>query len=170
MAKVTAQLNGLRLAPRKVRAVIDLIKKRDVKDAIDQLHHMVRRPVPQLLRLINSAIATAENTYQMVRDNLYIKELVVNEGIKLKRYMPRAQGRATEVQKKTSNIKLILEEKIPGLKSEKKAAVAEKIAEKKEEVRELKAEEIKKPEIKREVGKKGLFGRIGKRIFSRKAV
>lgn len=170
--KVTAQLNGLRMAPRKVRAVVNVVKKQDAMGAINQLNHMARRPAPQLLKLLNSAIANAENTYQMVRENLYIKELFVDEGIKLKRFMPRAQGRATEIQKKTSVVKLVLEEKVPGMKREKtkdEPKEKESIAEK----QESKSTEDKKPEIKRDSSKPSKFRQnIAKRLpfLRRKAI
>ncbi|MBX4211310.1 MAG: 50S ribosomal protein L22 [Candidatus Yanofskybacteria bacterium] len=172
--KVTAQLNNLRLAPRKVRAVVDLVKRRDVTEAMHQLQFMVRRPAPQLLKLVKSAIANAENTYRMIPDNLYIKEFVVDEGIKLKRYMPRARGRATEIQKKTSLVRIILDEKVPGLKKEaEKAKPAHDHDHEHEHLEpEIKAEPKKtdKPEVKREMGKKGVLGGLKKKIFQRKAV
>lgn len=163
-----AQLNRVRLAPRKVRAVSDLVKKKDVADAMDQLEHLVRRPAPQLLKLLKSAVANAENNHRMVKDNLYVKNIFVNEGLKLKRYMPRAQGRATEIQKKTSLITVVLDERVAGLKrkeSEKKAAPAHEHKE-----AERTVQEAKKPEVKRVEGKKaGLLGGIRK-IFQRKSV
>src|SRR4030042_1320234 len=168
--EVRAQIIGLRLAPRKVRAIADLIKKRTVNDALDQLEHMVRHPSPYLIKLLKSAIANAENTYHMVRDNLYIKNLVVDEGIKLKRYIPRAQGRATEIQRKTSHVRLTLDEKVPGLKRTPKTAPAGHEHEKAPAVREAHAEakpEVK-PEVKRQEGKKS--GGVIKRLFQRKAI
>jgi len=169
--KVTAQLHGLRLAPRKVRAVVDLVKKRDATEATHQLEYMVRRPAPQLLKLLKSAVANAENTYHMVPDNLYIKEFIVEEGIKLKRYMPRAQGRATEIQKKTSHVRIVLDEKVPGLKKEVEKV---KPAHDREHVQapaiEAESKKTDKPEVKREMGKRGVLGRVGRKIFSRKAV
>lgn len=123
--EVRAQLNGVRLAPRKMRAIADLIKKLDVTEALAQLEHYIRRPSPVFIKLLNSAIANAENTYQMVRGNLYIKNIVVDEGIKLKRMFPRAQGRATMVHKKTSRVQVVLDERVPGMRTQA-SAVAEK--------------------------------------------
>jgi large subunit ribosomal protein L22 len=162
-----AQLNRVRLAPRKVRAVADLIKKKDVTDALDQLEHLVRRPSPVLSKLIRSAVANAENNFRMVKENLYVKNILVNEGVKLKRFMPRAQGRATEVQKKTSLITVILDERVAGMKRKdgpvQKAKEAPAVATKE-------AAGDKKPEVKRELGKKSsLMGGI-KKVFQRKAV
>src|SRR3989338_7790395 len=123
MAEVKAQLNGLRMAPRKVRAVTNLLKGKDVVYALNQVEFLMKRPVLPLIKLLNSAIANAENNFSMIKSNLYIKAFFVDEGIKLKRYMPKAQGRAGEIQKKTSRIHLILDERVAGLKrqaSEKK--------------------------------------------------
>lgn len=171
--KVTANLNGVRLPPRKVRAVAALIRGKMVDDALAQLSILVRRPTSPLSKLIQSAIANGENTYRMVRSNLYVKELTVNEGVKLKRFMPRAQGRATEIQKKTSRIHVVLEEKEIGIKqdavsSPKHTHEPEHAAPAAEET----AGAIKKPEVKRELGQKkeNLVGRLGRKIFNRKAI
>jgi large subunit ribosomal protein L22 len=158
-----SQLNGLRLAPRKVRAVVDLVRKKDVLAAMDQLDNFIKRPAPQLLKLLQSAVASAENNFQMVKDNLYIKEIFVNEGVKLKRFTPVAQGRATEIQKKTSLVTLILDEKVPGLKRQ----VNQKSGSKEKEVKAEKEE--KKPEIKKELGTKAETSH-SKKVFSRKAI
>jgi len=176
--EVQAQLNGIRLAPRKVRAVTDLLKRRDALTALDQLNHLLRRPAPAIAKLIRSALANAQNTYHLVPTNLYIKSIVVNEGLKLKRYMPRAQGRATEIQKKTSGIKVVLDERVPGLRHEHTPAsqpatatpeVQEPTARERIDNQSMSGE--KKPEIKRELGKKGTFlGNLKRRFFTRKAI
>ena len=164
MAEVKAQLNGLRIAPRKVRAVTNLLKGKDVVYALNQMEFYMKRPVLPLMKLLNSAIANAENNFSMVKNNLYIKEFLVDEGIKLKRYRPKAQGRAGEIQKKTSKVRLVLDERVTGLKkqaTEKKTKEAPK-AEK---------EETKKHEIQTEIGKKSdTSGNIVKRLFRRKQV
>ena len=107
--EVKAQLNNLRLAPRKVRAVTNLIKGKNVTEALGQLEHFVRRPVNSLKKLLNSAIANAENNFNMVKDNLYIKKLIVDEGIKLKRFRAKGFGRAAAIQKKTNHILIVLD-------------------------------------------------------------
>lgn len=116
MTQVKAQLNGLRIAPRKVRAVTNLLKGKDVAYALNQMEFFMKRPVLPLIKLLNSAIANAENNFSMVKSNLYIKEFLVDEGVKLKRFRPKAQGRAGEIQKKTSKVRLILDERVAGLK------------------------------------------------------
>jgi large subunit ribosomal protein L22 len=111
MTQVTAQLNGLRIAPRKVRALGDLIKGKDLDYAMDQLAHYARRGSPHLVKLLNSAVANAESA-QLKREDLFIKDLRVDEGVKLKRFMPKGFGRAGAIQKKTSRVSVVLAQKI----------------------------------------------------------
>lgn len=171
MAEVKAQLNGLRIAPRKVRAVANLVKGKGVAEAASQLEFYVRRTSPALLKLLNSAIANAENTYHMVKDNLYVKDFIVNEGVKLRRFKPKGFGRVSPLQKKTSLIELVLAERVAGMKRSP-SADGEKTA--KEHVHERIEEKVhkdKKLEIKTEIGKKSnVLGGLGKRIFRRKQV
>ncbi len=110
MAEITAKLSYLRMAPRKVRQVAKLLRRKSAKEAEDILKFSSRRASGPLLKLLRSALANAKNNFQMQKDNLYIKKLEVNEGPKLKRIMPRSQGRAYMIQKKTSHIKIVLEE------------------------------------------------------------
>ncbi len=168
------QLNGLRLAPRKVRAVVDLIRRKDVSVALDQLEHLIKKPSPIVLKLLKTAVANAEHNFQMVADNLYIKSIFVNEGEKLKRFMPRAQGRATEIQKKTSRVVVILDERVAGLKrsapvrakQEVAAVDGAAVAEEKGS-----SKPAAKAPIKKELGKKGnMLGNLGKKMFQRKSV
>src|SRR3989344_5558832 len=170
MAEVKAQLNNLRLSPRKVRAVIRLVKGKKVNDAIGQLEYFVRRSSEQVKKLINSAIANAENNFNMVRDNLYIKSIIVDEGVKLKGMRAKGFGRSAAIQKKTSHISIILGEYTAGLRREKTARVKKEPGEVIKE--ETRAHDFKKPEVKREIigPKKGVFGGLGKRLFQRKAV
>lgn len=163
--EVKAQLNGLRIAPRKVRAVTNLVKGKDVTAALNQLEFLIKKPSVALIKLLNSAVANAENNFHMVKENLYIKEFLVDEGVKLKRYRPKAQGRAGEIQKKTSKVRLVLDERVAGLK---KQALEKKA---KESPRAEKTE-IKKyeHEVKTELGKKSDTGGIVKRLFRRKQV
>ncbi|SHN36911.1 50S ribosomal protein L22 [Gracilibacillus kekensis] len=104
----------IRIAPRKVRLVIDLIRGKDVGEAIAILKHTQRGASPVVEKLINSAIANAEHNYEMNPDNLVVSEAYVNEGVTLKRFRPRAQGRATQINKRTSHITVVLSEKKEG--------------------------------------------------------
>jgi large subunit ribosomal protein L22 len=175
MAEVKAQLNGFRLAPRKVRSVINLLKGKSVDDAIDQLDAMIKRPADPIKKLLSSAAANAENNFNMVRDNLYIKTFYVDEGVKLVRYRAKGFGRPEPIQKKTSHIKVVLDERVAGLRNEKKkqkskVQEAPKAADTKSE--EKVKTTSKKPEIKKESGEKssGVLGGIRKKMFQRKAI
>lgn len=171
MAQVTAKLNNLRMAPRKVRAVSSLIKGRNAIDALNQLEAMVKRSALPVLKLLNSAIANAENNHNMIRENLYVKGVRVDEGVKLKRFMPKGFGRVSPIQKKTSHIELILAEKVPGLK--KKVEKQEKKSVEKFEDTKGINETIRdnKPEVKTELGKKeGILKGFGRRMFRRKSI
>ncbi len=110
MAQITAQLNYLRISPRKVRAVAELLKGLDVDAAQAQLKYIVRRPAKPILKLLNSAVSNAKHNLGLDADYLYIKEITVNEGMKLKRYKPKGFGLAMAIQKKTSHIRIILDE------------------------------------------------------------
>ncbi len=170
MAETSAQLNRLRIPPRKVRLVAGLLRGKDVIKALHQLEHLVKRPAPYLKKLIDSAVASAENNFNMVKDNLYIKELIVNEGVKLKRFKAKGFGRSSEIQKKTSHIKIILAERVAGIRADKKSTTRGG-SELKEEDLKAKQEQIKKPEVKTEIGKKGSkLGNFGKRLFRRKVI
>ncbi|MGP4042221.1 50S ribosomal protein L22 [Gracilibacillus sp. D59] len=111
-AKAVAK--SVRIAPRKVRLVIDLIRGKEAGEAIAILKHTQRGASPVVEKLINSAIANAEHNYEMNPDNLVVSEAFVNEGVTLKRFRPRAQGRATQINKRTSHITVVLSEKKEG--------------------------------------------------------
>lgn len=170
--EIKAKLNNLRLAPRKVRAVSNLIKGKNVIDALGQLDVMAKRPSLPVLKLLKSAISNAENTYNMVKENLYVKSIRVDEGVKLKRFKAKGFGRVSPLEKKASHISLILEERVVGMKMaqplEKKIKVEQTS---KTEEKIIKKSIQDKPEIKTELGKReGVFGNIGKKIFRRKVI
>jgi large subunit ribosomal protein L22 len=111
MVEVKAHLNYLRIAPRKVRLVVDLIRGKSVQEARNILNFTVKRAALPIRKLLDSAVANAKNNFNLDEKKLYIKKIFVNEGPKLKRYRPASRGRAVEVQKKTSHITIILDEK-----------------------------------------------------------
>ncbi|WP_350343814.1 50S ribosomal protein L22 [Proteinivorax tanatarense] len=104
----------VRIAPRKVRVVIDLIRGKDVAEALAVLKHTPKAASPQLEKVLNSAVANAEHNFEMDANNLYISEAYVDQGPTLKRFRPRAQGRATRINKRTSHITLVVSEKKEG--------------------------------------------------------
>jgi len=110
--EVKAQLRHTRTAPRKARLVADLIRGKNVNDAINILAFTRKRAADKIQKLLKSAIANAEENHKILDvDDLVIKNVQVDEGVTWKRNMPRARGTATMIQKKTSHITLILEEK-----------------------------------------------------------
>ena len=169
MAETKAQLNGLRIAPRKVRAVVNLIKGKNGLDALAQLEVMVKRPGSPVAKLLKSAMANAENNNNMIKENLYVKSIRVDEGVKLKRFKPKGFGRVSPIEKKTSRIELVLAEKVPGMKraSQAKKMEGTPVAEEKQQVRQTE----KRPEIKTELGRKeGVLKSLGRRMFRRKVI
>ncbi|NCD00937.1 50S ribosomal protein L22 [bacterium] len=108
--EVKASLNNLRVSPRKVRLLADLIRGLDVNKALDQLNFSNKRAKTPLMKLLNSAIANAEHNFNFQKDNLRIKTITVDEDKTLKRWMPRAYGRATTIRKRGSRVNIVLEE------------------------------------------------------------
>ena len=137
---VIAKIRYLRIAPRKVRLVADLIRGKEAEEARTILNFTTKKAAFPLLKLLNSAIANAKNNFQLDAGNLYISKITVDEGRKYKRWMARARGRVSEIQKKTSHISIILDEI---KKSPRKAKKAEK------------AKKVEKPEKKTEPEIKG---------------
>lgn len=149
--KVTAELNNLRIAPRKVRLVADLIRGLDVSSANEQLDNTVKGSVEHVRKLLASAASNGENNFGLDKDNLYISEIIVGAGPMLKRWMPKAYGRAGQILKRTSNIRITLEERIEGkgrktkeeMEKEKKKRMDER---KKEEKARLEEKETREKE------------------------
>jgi large subunit ribosomal protein L22 len=106
-----AVLRYARISPRKAKIVIDLIRNKPVGVALAILKHTPKAASELLEKLLKSAIANAENNHEMDVDKLYIAEAYANQGPTLKRIMPRAQGRAYRIRKRTSHITLVLKEK-----------------------------------------------------------
>ena len=104
----------VRIAPRKVRLVVDLIRGKEVGAAIAILRHTRRGASPVVEKVLKSSIANAEHNYEMDPDNLVISEAYVNEGPTLRRFRPRAQGRASKINKRTSHITVVVSEKKEG--------------------------------------------------------
>ncbi len=101
----------IRIAPRKVRLVIDLIRGKQVGDAFAILKHTDKRSTTVIEKVLKSAVANAEHNYNMDIDGLYVKEAYVNAGPTLKRFRPRAKGRAGLINKRTCHITVVVAEK-----------------------------------------------------------
>ena len=106
-----AQAKMVRISSRKVKLVIDLIRGKGIGEALAILRLTPKAASPVVEKIINSAVANAEHNYNMDIENLYVKETFVGEGPTLKRIRPRAQGRATQILKRTSHITVVVAEK-----------------------------------------------------------
>lgn len=108
--QVTARLNKLRIAPRKVRILADLIRGKTVEETQNILNFTVKKAALPLLKALKAAVSNAKNTFKLEGKDLYLAKIIVGEGVKLKRVFPRAKGHADEIQKKSSHITLVLDE------------------------------------------------------------
>lgn len=104
----------VRIAPRKVRLVVDLIRGKQVGEAVAILKHTPKTASPVVEKLLNSAMANAEHNYEMDVNSLVVSQAFVDEGPTLKRFRPRAMGRASAINKRTSHITIVLTEKKEG--------------------------------------------------------
>jgi large subunit ribosomal protein L22 len=154
MNQAKAKLRHLRMGPRKVRLVVDLIRSKRVDEALNQLRFSRKHATRPIKKLLESAIANAIHNHELKEDTLVVKEAFVDEGKTLYRWMPRAFGRATPIRKRMSHITLILEgekvEKTEKTKTEEKTSkklekktkedtlVTKKVEEKKEKKVEAK--------------------------------
>ena len=106
-----AIVRNVRMTPRKVKLICDLIRGKDAGTAMAILMQTHKSASEPLMKLLKSACANAENNHHMNTDKLYVKEVHVGPGPIMKRVMPRAQGRAFRILKRTSHITLVLGEK-----------------------------------------------------------
>lgn len=109
----TAKLRYAKVSAQKARLVADLVRGRDVSEAIEILQFTRKKSAPLIRKLVESAIANAEHSAENTGgdldvDELYVKTITVDEGPGLRRFRPRAQGRATRIVKKTSHINVVL--------------------------------------------------------------
>ncbi|USN53755.1 MAG: 50S ribosomal protein L22 [Candidatus Nomurabacteria bacterium] len=139
-----AHISYLRIAPRKVRLVAGLLRGKRVDQALHQLQILRKGSTSPLRKLLLSAVANAAKQDKKAED-LYVATLVVNEGPRLKRYRPRAFGRAAVILKRSSHITLTLTDQQKGGKKSKLSA--------KEEAKSAEATEVKKEEKKAETSK-----------------
>ncbi len=190
--QVSAKLKNLRTSPRKVRLVANFIKGLDVAEALYQLEAKVKKSNPTVKKLLESAISNAENNFGLDKDNLYVYSAKVGAGATLKRWMPRAFGRASTILKRTSWVEIILEERVEGkgrkTKEEMEKERQKRLEAKKKQEKEAKKEQSEKEEASKKEGtvveknidkskeigkvKKGgeTKGSLASRIFRRKSM
>ena len=131
--EIKVRLSNLRTAPRKARQVVDLVRGKRVPEAQSILLFTVNKSARPVLKLLNSAVASAKHEYQLNEENLFISKITVDEGPKLKRWHPMSRGRAYPIIKRTCHIALAISEINPTIKAVKT---------------EKKPEKTKNPEVK----------------------
>jgi large subunit ribosomal protein L22 len=109
--EVTAKLKFARLSAQKTRLVVDMVRGRNVQEALNILKFSPQKAAAIVSTLVGSAVANAEQKGVTDVDRLYVKAITVDQGPALKRHLPRAQGRATKIRKPTSHILVVLDEK-----------------------------------------------------------
>lgn len=174
--KVHATLNNLRIAPRKVRLVTHALVGADTREALIQLGKQVKKSSNPIYTLLQSAVANAKNNFGLDENNLYIQSIRVGDGLKLKRWLPRAFGRATPLLRRGSNVMIILEERIEGKnRTAKKQPVVQEI-EKNADTEELQEDKKStktavRTDAKKESPKgiKPAGGYAAKKMFQRKS-
>lgn len=118
--EVKASAKYIKISPRKLRLVADVIRGLGLEEAFSQLRLTNKKAADPLAKLLDSAQANAENNFELEKNNLFIKEIRVNEGPTLHRWMPRARGRATPIRKRTSHIEILLGELVDSGKTKAK--------------------------------------------------
>lgn len=108
--EVKATAKTVRIAPRKVRLVLDLIRGKDAQQALAILKFTPNHAAEAVAKVVKSAMANASHNHSMDENKLYIKACYANEGITMKRYMPRAKGSAAQILKRTSHITVVVDE------------------------------------------------------------
>ena len=111
VAEARATLNYARISARKVKIVADLIRGKDVDEALAIVKFTPKASSELIEKLLKSAIANAENNHQMKHENLYVAEIFANQGPTLKRIRPAAKGSASRIRKRTSHITVTLKER-----------------------------------------------------------
>ena len=175
----------LRMSPKKMRLVIALIKGMDINEALDHLNFVPQKAAYFITKVLKSALANAEHNFDLKKENLFIKEIFVNEGPTLKRWRPRAFGRAGQIRKRSSHLEIVLGERAPSsevkpVKTKPKEPVIEPVSKtkpgKQEPIKEKEKEALARPQEKYrpkpasdQIKAKG-FGGVLKRVFRRKSI
>ncbi len=176
--EVKAKANYQHISPKKARLVAEAVKGMDVLEALNRLDFIQKKASGIIKKALNSALANAEHNFNMDKNNLFVKNVIVNEGPTLKRQKARAMGRAMLIRRRRSHIEIILEQK-EKRKVKKKTGKIEK-----PDIKEVSKDEIKKkkdikkgsknkkPESKGKISKKRKEkkGNPLKKMFRRKNV
>ena len=103
--------HDVRVTPRKARLVIDLVRGKDVNVALGILANVNKAASPIVAKVIKSAAANAINNFNMEEDRLYVAEIYANDGLRMKRFLPRAKGSASDLVKRTSHITVVVKQR-----------------------------------------------------------
>jgi len=144
--EIKASLKNATIAPRKARLVVDLVRGKSVNDALDILKFTSKKSAGIVKGLINSATANAIHNYGLTAENLFVKKIEAQEGLVMKRWMPRAHGHATKILKRRSHIKVFLEEisQPKDMKANQLASAPRPPAGRKSKMKTFSYEEVKK--------------------------
>ncbi len=171
--KVTASLNYLRLSPRKVRTVADLVRGMGAQEAVFTLNFLNKRASEPVRKLIQSAIANAEHNFALDPTSLKITTITVDGGPTLKRYRPKGMGRAGLIARRTSHVNVVLEgERVgrPATSKKGKTDVIEKPDTPTDDIREGREEQEKSlRDARKTIGKKKEDSFV-KKVFRRKSI
>ncbi|WP_017192636.1 50S ribosomal protein L22 [Italian clover phyllody phytoplasma] len=125
---VKAIANQMSVAPRKTRLVADLIRGKHVREAQAILMFTPKAASPIVSKLLKSAVANAVHNFSLKEEELYVKEIFVNEGLRLTRLLPRAKGKTDKIKKRTSHITIVVSSKTAEKETVKKQSAIQQIA------------------------------------------
>jgi large subunit ribosomal protein L22 len=109
--EVSATANGIRMSPRKVRLVVDLVRGKPVNEAMALLRFTPKAAAKEIEKLVHSAVANAENNYTLDAEDLFIARISADTGPTTKRFRPRAHGRVSPLLKRSTNVTVVLDER-----------------------------------------------------------
>lgn len=175
-----AKARYIRMSPKKIRLVVDVIRGMKVSEARDQLRFLNKRATRPVEKLLNSAVANAVHNNELEEENLFIKEIRVDQGPILKRWRPRAFGRTTPIRRRSSHILIVLDEIVKGKKAKEKRRENDKkvkeeipvvktldeVKEQKEDKKEQKKEAMEA--VADQIVDSGLKEEKGKEIFDQR--
>jgi len=175
--RVKASVRNIPAAPRKTRLVIDMIRNQPVDKAVSILKFSPRKPAKMVLKLLETAVANAVHNYELDKNNLFVKSVQAQEGLTLKRWTPRAHGRATQILKKKSHVFIELDEIKEGKEKKGKKSkmqvvtykeLQKTLKEAKKTVKAAKKKPEKKPstQIEKKIDSRPRFSRLGDKFKS----
>ncbi len=153
--KVQVRLNNYRRSAKKVRELIPVIKGLDVDQAENQLRALTKGSAPDMLKLLLSAVATAKNDFNLREEDLFVENVMIQEGKTMKRWRARAYGRANQILKRSCHILLTVAERKDNIERESitRKQITSKVKNEKGKKSKKKAEEMKKDDVKNAVKK-----------------